>query len=554
VPREPSLPSNRPDEDTGGFLRLPGPVPDNETGRLFRQTDWSATALGPLHAWPHSLRTAVSICLNSRFPMFVWWGEGLVNIYNDAYIPVLGQRHPGAFGRPARDTWRDIWEVLGPQVEQVMQQGQATWNDRVLLVMERNGFSEETYFTWSYSPVHDERGGIGGLFCACSEETPRVLAERERDRLVRSAEDVAATLRNWFDQAPGFIALLRGPQFVFEMANQAYYQMVGHRRVIGLPVFDALPDVRNQGFEQLLRDVYETGQPFVGRGMRLSVQREPGGAPEEVFIDLVYQPVYDADGRVAGIFVQGHDVTERLRALQALKEADRRKDEFLATLAHELRNPLAPIRQGVSVAKAPNASPERHRWALDVIERQSRHMAWLLDDLLDVARIAQGRLQLRRKRVTLASVVDAAVETARPLIDARRHRLAVRLPADAPPLDADPLRLAQVVSNLLSNAAKYTDEGGVIELEAAAEPSGVVLRVRDTGIGLAPASQESIFELFSQVDPKLDRSQGGLGIGLSLSRALVELHGGTLGARSEGLGRGSEFVVRLPAAALAQPA
>jgi signal transduction histidine kinase len=550
----PPEPSPRLDEDIGAFLHLPGPVPDNETGRLFRQTDWSATALGPLHAWPHSLRTAVGICLNSRFPMFVWWGDALVNIYNDAYIPVLGQRHPEAFGRPARESWRDIWKVLAPQVEQVMRQGQATWNDRVLLVMERNGFSEETYFTWSYSPIHDERDGIGGLFCACSEETPRVVAERERDQLMRSAQDVAATLRHWFDQAPGFIALLRGPDFVFEMANQAYYQMVGHRRVIGLPAFDALPDVRNQGFEQLLRGVYETGQPFVGRGMRLTVQREPGGALEEVFVDLVYQPVYDADGQVGGVFVQGHDVTERLRALQALKDADRRKDEFLATLAHELRNPLAPIRQGVLVAKAPNASPERHRWALDVIERQSRHMAWLLDDLLDVARIAQGRLQLRRKRVTLASVVDAAVETARPLIDARRHRLAVRLPTDAPALDADPLRLAQVVSNLLSNAAKYTDEGGVIELEAAADAAGVVMRVRDTGIGLAPVSRETIFEMFSQVDPKLDRSQGGLGIGLALSRALVELHGGTLDASSEGLGRGSEFVVRLPAAATAQAA
>ncbi|MED5620292.1 PAS domain-containing sensor histidine kinase [Ideonella sp. BN130291] len=541
-------------EEAVQLTRLPGAIPDTVTGRLFRQTDWAATALGPVEQWPHSLRTAVNLCLNSLFPMFVWWGGELVNIYNEAYIPVLGQRHPQAFGRPAKDTWSDIWPVLQPQVEQVLQHGQPTWNDRVLLVMERNGFSEETYFTWSYSPIYDENGDIGGLFCACTEETPRVLAERQRDKLVRDAQDVAETLRLWFDQAPGFIAVLRGSDFVFEMANQAYYQLVGHRDIIGKPAFVALPDVSNQGFEELLRGVYDSGEPFVGRGMRLMVQKEPGSPVSETFVDLVYQPVFDGEGRVAGIFAQGHDVTEQVHALQALREADRRKDEFLATLAHELRNPLAPIRQGVLVAKAPGVSAERSRWALDVIERQSRHMALLLDDLLDVSRIALGRLQLRREPVLLSAVVDAAMETARPLIDGRRHRLGVSVPTEPLTLDADPLRLAQVLSNLLSNAAKYTDEGGTIDLATEAGPDGgVAIRVRDNGIGLAPASQQTIFELFSQVAPKLDRSQGGLGIGLSLSRALVELHGGSIGVHSAGLGLGSEFVLRLPARAVLRP-
>ena len=368
------------------------PLPDTEMGRRFRLTDWSATPLGPVEQWPQSLRIAVSICLNSRFPMFVWWGSALVNIYNDAYIPVLGKRHPQAFGRPARDFWNDIWNVLGPQVDEVMLHGRPTWNERELLVMERNGFAEETYFTWSYSPIHDESGRVGGLFCACTEETPRVIVERERDALVRSAQDTAQTLQTWFDNAPGFIALLRGPEFVFEMVNKAYYQLVGHRPLQGLPAFEALPDVRNQGFEEILQRVYTEGVPFVGRAIRLALQSAPQGPVTERFVDLVYQPVLESDGKVRGIFAQGHDVTEQVRAVHALQEADRHKDEFLATLAHELRNPLAPIRQAVQLARTHRLTPAQNAWAVDVIERQSRHMALLLDDLLDVARITRGQV------------------------------------------------------------------------------------------------------------------------------------------------------------------
>ena len=523
-------------------------VPDTEVGRLFRATDWAATALGPIDRWPQSLRIAVSICLNSRFPMFVWWGPTLVNIYNDAYAPILGQRHPSAFAQPARDFWSEIWDVLGPQVDMVMREGRPTWNDRVLLRMERNGFTEETYFTWSYSAIYDDDGTIAGLFCACSEETARVMAERQRDRLIGDAQDAAQTLRTWFDNAPGFIALLRGPECILEMVNQAYYQLVGHRAVEGRPVFEALPEARNQGFEELLQGVYRTGKPFVGRALPLRLQKEPGGPTSESFIDIVYQPVRNAEGAVVGIFAQGHDVSEQVRAVQALKEADRRKDEFLATLAHELRNPLAPIRQAVALAKSPRAEADRRAWALDVIERQSSHMALLLEDLLDVSRISRGHLQLRMQPVRLQDVVASAVETAKPLFDRKRHRLEVSLPPQPVQLSADPLRLAQVLTNLLSNAAKYTNEGGHIELDAACEDARVVITVRDDGIGVAPEVQAQIFEMFSQVAPAVERSEGGLGIGLALSRGLVELHGGSIAVRSAGAGQGSEFIVALPRA------
>lgn len=535
--------------DSTQTLALPAqvkPVLSTEMGRRLRQVDWARTAVGPVDGWPLSLRIALSICLNSRFPMFVWWGPELVNFYNDAYIPVLGKRHPDAFGKPARASWSDIWDVVGPQAEQVIHQGLPTWNQDVLLVMERNGYPEDTWFTWSYSPIYDDDGSIGGVFCACQEETGRVVAERERDRLVREAQDAAGTLRTWFEQAPGFVALLKGPDFVFDMVNEAYLQLVGHRRVEGLPAFEALPDLRNQGFEELLNRVWSTGEPFVGRAVRLHVQETPGGEIRERFIDLMYRAVRNADGAVIGIFTQGHDVTEQVNAVQALKEADQRKDEFLATLAHELRNPLAPIRQAAAVAASPKADASRKNWALSVIDRQASHMAVLLEDLLDVSRISRGRLELRMQSVLLKEVVSAALETVQPMLHAKRHRLETILPQEPVWLRADPVRLAQVLSNLLSNAAKYTDPGGEITLEAQATGGTLTIQVRDTGIGLTAASQKEIFEMFAQVTSALHRSEGGLGIGLALSKGLVDLHDGKLGVRSEGLGKGSVFTVSLP--------
>ncbi len=526
-------------------LPPPPAPPRSVTGDLLRATDWSRTPLGPMDKWPQTLRIAVDICLSSRFPMFVWWGHEFINIYNDAYAPILGKRHPHAFGQPAQQTWHEIWDALAPDVEAVMVRGEATWNERVLLVMERNGFAEDTFFTWSYSPLRHE-GEVCGLFCACTEETAHVKAERERDHLMREAQQAAKDLRTWFDNAPGFVALLRGRDFVFEMVNQAYYQLVGHRPIEGLPAFQALPEVQEQGFQQLLERVYDTGEPFVGRAMPLEVQREPGGPVSRVYVDLVYQPVRDASGRTVGIFAQGHDVSDQVRAAESLREADRRKDEFLATLAHELRNPLAPIRQAASLAKNMALDATRRAWALEVIERQAGHMAVLLDDLLDVSRISRGRLELRMQTVQLQDVVNAALEACGPLVERKHHTLEVDLPAVPVTLQADPIRLTQVLSNLLSNAAKYTDTGGRIALSARGEGEELVLRVRDNGIGLSPQAQATVFEMFSQVSSAIDRAEGGLGIGLALSKGVVELHGGTVVARSAGVGQGSEFEIRLP--------
>ena len=261
---------------------------------------------------------------------------------------------------------------------------------------------------------------------------------------------------------------------------------------------------------------------------------------------------------------------EDLRKITAeLSEADRRKDEFLATLAHELRNPLAPIRNGLQILRIADdtATIERVR---AMMERQLAQMVHLVDDLLDVSRISRGKLQLRKQQIQLATALNDAVETSRPVIDAGGHTLVVKLPSEPIFLDADPTRLGQIFSNLLNNAAKYSERGGLIKLVATMKDEGgrkkdqsdilhpssfreIAVSITDTGVGIPPEMLPKIFEMFTQVDRSLEKSQGGLGIGLTLVKRLVEMHGGTVEARSEGHGKGSEFIVRLPIASAEKP-
>jgi PAS domain S-box-containing protein len=258
------------------------------------------------------------------------------------------------------------------------------------------------------------------------------------------------------------------------------------------------------------------------------------------------------EGKPVGVQGIARDVTERKRAEEALQEADRRKDEFLATLAHELRNPLAAIRNALYILQMPGTDSAIVDEAHGVLGRQVQHLARLVDDLLDVSRIRRDKIELHKERVELAAVVARAVEMANAVIQAQRHNLTIALPPEPIWLEGDLIRLAQVVSNLLHNAAKYTEPGGQIGLSAAREGAEIVLRVRDTGVGIEPELLRRIFDPFVQAERSLTRAQGGLGVGLTLVQRLVALHGGSVEAHSAGLGRGSEFVVRLPAVAQAR--
>ena len=263
----------------------------------------------------------------------------------------------------------------------------------------------------------------------------------------------------------------------------------------------------------------------------------------------------ERDGKRCALYFSGvlWDITEQRQLLESLREADRQKNVFLATLAHELRNPLAPVRSAAQVLAAEGVEPSQVQWSSQIIQRQVGQMAHLLDDLLDISRITQGKLELKKSNVALGTVVDMAVETARPVIDAKGHALSIELPAGAPTLHADALRISQLLSNLLTNAAKYTDAGGRIALRARIEGEELVMTVSDNGIGFAPDSVITLFSMFAQTEVALSRSEGGLGIGLALVKGLAELHGGTVLARSPGAGQGSDFEVRLPLGATSEP-
>jgi PAS domain S-box-containing protein len=267
-----------------------------------------------------------------------------------------------------------------------------------------------------------------------------------------------------------------------------------------------------------------------------------------VDVSVMISPVCDETGRVIGASKVARDITFEKRAREALREADRIKDEFLAILAHELRNRLAPITSAVETLVLQGQRVPESKPALDVIDRQTRRMSGLVEDLLDAARIARNELPMRRKRVALEDVLIEAVEVSKPLIEESEHQLTVSQAPHPIPLHGDRARLAQAITNLLNNAARYTDRGGRIWLTAEREGSEAVITVRDNGLGIASAMVPRAFEMFVQADSSAERSQRGLGVGLTLVKRIVELHGGTVEARSDGLGKGSEFVVRLPVA------
>ena len=290
----------------------PGQDADGEMAATMAAFDWAATPLGPQDTWPQPLRTLTATMLGSRQPMFVTWGPSRILLYNDGYAPMLGRRHPSALGRPFNDVWPEAWPELRALFEQV-DAGQSIHMDDIQLTLCRHGVPEEAHFAFGYTPVRDDTGAVAGLFCACTETTETVLAQR---RLQSDSE----RMRQMFDQAPGFMCLLQGPAHVFELANQAYLRLMGFRHVIGRRVVDAIPEAEGQDFLALLDRVYATGVAVTGRRTRLDVRHRPDDEIETRYVDFVYQPITDATGAVTGIFVEGSDVTEAKLADDAVRD------------------------------------------------------------------------------------------------------------------------------------------------------------------------------------------------------------------------------------------
>ncbi len=657
-----------------------------------RGHDWHTSSLGPPEGWPPSLRTAVDMMLHSSFPMFIAWGPQFAFLFNDAYIPILGERYPCAPGLPFAEVWPEAWPELRPLVERTVA-GETVFFEDLELSLLRNGYPERAWFTFSYAPLVDAAGHVGGLLCTCMETTGRVLAERRAAFQLRVSDalgpiedpgEVIATAsallgvelgaarvlyaeidplsgrlevpRLWsqdgtapaalrsplHDFSPAVVDELRSGAVVqiHDAANDPRTQdlraawrderigallvvpLVKSGRLIACLGVDAPTPRSWTGHDvQLARDVAERTwaaaetaraqallreerdrsrdifdnisegfalfdrnwimQRMNAEGLRIcAVTREEviGRNHWEVFTAMadseagrMYHRVMDTrragaaeqchvfpdgrriwtdirayptqDGGIASFF---RDITDRKLAEEKLMDADRRKDEFLAMLAHELRNPLAPISAAAELLRLGNMDERRVHQSSTIIGRQVRHMTRLVDDLLDVSRVTRGLITLGQARVAARAVVEEAVEQVRPTIDARSQQLSVRLPSEHAAVRGDKARLVQVVANVLGNAAKYTPPGRGIDLRAEVLGTRLVLSVRDEGIGMDRELTGRVFDLFTQAERSSDRSQGGLGLGLALVKHLVELHGGTVGCSSPGLGKGSTFVISLP--------
>jgi PAS domain S-box-containing protein len=299
-----------------------------EMGARIREFDWSTTSLADPAAWPQSMRTAIRLILNTGHPMCIFWGPELLWFYNDAYSQSIGpERHPGSIGQPARQVWDEIWEIIGPQIGQVMTGGGSTWQENALVPITRNGRREDVYWTYSFGPIDDEDapGGIGGVLVVCTETTQQVLAARrageERERFAEL-----------FEQAPTFMARLTGPDHRFELVNPSYMRLIGDLQVIGRTVIEALPEAAAQGFIELLDRVYRTGEPYAGAAVPFVSNARPDGAEDQRFLDFVYHPMKDPTGAVTGIFVVGVDVTDRTLAEARLRDQAGRLQGFNESL------------------------------------------------------------------------------------------------------------------------------------------------------------------------------------------------------------------------------
>jgi PAS domain S-box-containing protein len=382
-------------------------------------------------------------------------------------------------------------------------------------------------------------------------------SSREREALVRKAAEVQREdFESLFMQAANPFVILRGPLHVVELANAATCRVWGRTpdEVIGKSLFDALPELRGQIFEARLNQVFTTGIPYEGREVPAKIDHGDGRI-ETVYFNFVYSPLRDAGGGIQGILVNAFDVTQEvlardeLDALRAAAEsANRMKDEFLAMLGHELRNPLSPMSTALQVMRLRGLSSREQ----EILERQVTHLTRLVDDLLDVSRITRGKVELRKHPMEVADAVLRAVEVTSPLLESRRHHLEVDVARAGLAVQADLERLAQILSNLLNNAAKYSDAGSRIRISARRQGETIQIRVADEGAGIEPGMIDQVFELFFQQPQSIDRSRGGLGLGLAIVRNLVEMHGGTVSVKSDGLGKGSEFTVSLPAIAQAE--
>jgi PAS domain S-box-containing protein len=554
-----------------------------EMGALMRSNDWSKTALGPIEDWPQSLKVSAGICIASRFDLIVWWGPQLIMLYNDSYCRTLAGKHPHALGRPGKEVYPEIWDVIGPMLEHVLARGEATWSADLLLLLERNGYLEETYHTFSYTPIRDEQGRVVGVITPVSETTDEVISQRRlltlRDLAARSV-DAKNETEAWEFAAK---ALSGNPYDIpFAVLYMFSNEMTSARAVgsAGLNSYDSflLKEVALSGRERiagLIRRVVERAKPvelnhLEGLGLSL-----PGGfwgvSPNDLIVLPIAQTGQESGMGVLVVGVNRHKRldedyrsflnlvagqiaksvadarvgdAERKRA-ESLAALDRAKTTFFSNISHELRTPLtlilAPLEDLLS--RGEDISPVRFR-EIDLVYRNALRLLKLVNTLLDFSRMEADRVQAKFQPVNLETATTEIASVFRSAIEKAGLEYEVDCEVLGTPVYVDAQMWEKIVLNLVSNAFKFTPQGR-ITVQLRIIDGRAELSVEDTGVGIPAVEMPRLFERFHRVEGTQGRTHEGTGIGLALVQELVKLHGGTIQAESK-LGRGSRFVVSVP--------
>jgi signal transduction histidine kinase len=530
-----------------------------EMADLVRAFEWESTAPGPVSGWSETLLATVNIMLSASHPVLLMWGPELILLYNDAFRPILTDRHPGALGSRGREFWTDVWPVVGRQLESVLLEGKTVSSENALVPILRNGALEDAWFNYNYSPVFEPGGRVAGIITICQDVTSATIADRERtaaqealrlrqeelDKTLDALHAERARLLNVVQQAPAFFALLEGPNHVFTMVNSLYLKLVGNRDVLGKPVAEALPEALEQGYVTKLNHVLATGEPFRGQAARFDLIWAEGQAPDERYLDFVYQPLREPDNSISGIIVLGVDVTDNKRTQKALVQNEKMATvgRLAASIAHEINNPLAAVTNLLYLAGEAGSIAEAREF-LQKADNELRRISTITRQTLSFSKHMVNRksvssvdlfgsvLSVHKSRLLNGSVrVDQRIDSRRPIWC----------------LEGE---IRQVLSNLVANAIdSMQSAGGRLLLrsrDATSWPDGrqgISITVADTGCGIHPDIRKRIFEPFFST-----KGHGGTGLGLPVSLDIVGRHAGVLRMRSkQGPGQsGTVFRLFLP--------
>lgn len=552
-----------------------------ELGQRIRDFDWSSTPLGPVQSWPQSLRTCVRIMLTSRQPIWIGWGKQLIKLYNDPYKAIVGGKHPWALGTPASVVWKDIWRDIEPMLKQVMEKDEGTYVESQLLIMERNGYPEETYYTFSYTPIPGDEGTTAGMICANTDDTDRIISERQLRTLTQLGKVLTDSKSNAEVIGKSMITFADNPHdFPFAL----FYSITDSHAVLSDSTAlgdasDAVPKSidldGNHEVSILLKQAMAEKKLQVFEELRKKLGAMPKGSwqvpPDKaIILPIVHAGAKDAYGflvvgvnpyrlldekyssffslvadQMATSFTSVHALEEEKKRVEALAEVDRAKTTFFSNISHEFRTPLTLLLGPIEDMLGNSNMPPAEKTRLQLVYRNALRMQKLVNTLLDFSRIEAGRVEGSFSKVDICTFTQDLASTFRSAIEKAGLQLEFVCDRIQTEVYIDTEMWEKIVLNLMSNAFKYTKQGSVtVSLQ---EQNGQVqLSVSDTGVGIPPDQLEKVFERFHRVENTSGRSLEGTGIGLAMVKELVRIHHGSISVSSE-LGKGTTFTVSIPA-------